>query len=172
MGIRKIEREEIIIDLYINQNKNCREISQQLTMQRRMVYRVLERRNIPLKDTVRLFPQCDICSKIVPKNFRKIDKTICGTCTTAIRRYKTKLRAVKYKGGKCCDCNWSGNISCFDFHHKDPEQKDFTLGANIISSISWEKVLIELDKCDLLCSNCHRIRHSNYENEIFLKYCK
>ena len=57
-------------------------------------------------------------------------------------------------------------------HVEAPVQKDFTLGANIISSISWEKVLIELDKCDLLCYNCHRIRHSNYENEIFLKYCK
>lgn len=75
-------------------------------------------------------------------------------------RNRLKERAVEYKGGKCVLCGYNRCIKSFDFHHLDPKEKDFTIGSN--SSISWDKLKIELDKCVLLCANCHREVHAGY----------
>jgi len=71
------------------------------------------------------------------------------------RREKTKLLAVKYKGGKCQICGYNKCIAALEFHHRNPQEKSFGIsqGGN---SRSWDKVQKELDKCDLLCSNCHK----------------
>lgn len=74
-----------------------------------------------------------------------------------------KIRAVEYKGGKCIDCNLIGVYIIYDFHHRDPKQKD--VDWTTLKKRSWDKICLELDKCDLLCSNCHRLRHSNYKKE-------
>jgi len=87
----------------------------------------------------------------------------CKSCLkeqTRNRQRRLKIAAVKYLGGKCLDCGYSGNPAAFDFHHRDPNQKETGFGSSV-SSI--EKIKPELDKCDLLCSNCHRIRHINTE---------
>lgn len=68
-----------------------------------------------------------------------------------------KAKAVEYKGGLCIDCMIAYPDVVYDFHHKNPKQKDFAISA--FQGIDWQKLKIELDKCDLLCANCHRIRH-------------
>lgn len=72
--------------------------------------------------------------------------------------------AVEYKGGKCHDC---GLVSewpqVYDFHHRDPSEKEFAFARNGHTR-SWERNKAELDKCDMLCANCHRIRHAK-END-------
>lgn len=73
-----------------------------------------------------------------------------------------KLRALAYKGNKCLDCMLEvnqDNYVIFDFHHLIPSEKEFT-PSNILNH-SWKKLTKELDKCVLLCSNCHRLRHHN-----------
>lgn len=78
---------------------------------------------------------------------------------------------IDYKGGKCSKCHTSGlDIACYDFHHLDPSKKDFNLSALNGAKISWSVVKKELDKCVLVCANCHREKHSNYKNEKFLLY--
>jgi hypothetical protein len=72
-------------------------------------------------------------------------------------RNKIKERAVEYKGGKCVVCGYNKCIRAFDFHHIDPKQKDFGISQNC--NKAWVKVKIELDKCILVCSNCHREIH-------------
>lgn len=84
-----------------------------------------------------------------------------------IRRFRMKAEAVSLCGGKCIDCGWSGNIAAFQFHHKDPNEKDFTISTS--PKVSWEKYWEEVEKCDLLCANCHAIRHSNNTDPQFLK---
>lgn len=75
------------------------------------------------------------------------------------RRQNIKQTAVKYKGGICEDCGIkSSNYVIYDFHHLSTGEKDFTIGGH--HSKSFESIKKELDKCVLLCSNCHRIRHS------------
>ena len=72
-------------------------------------------------------------------------------------RNKIKEKAVEYKGGKCVVCGYDRCLKALEFHHINPEEKDFTLGSN--TNRSWEKVKIEIDKCVLLCANCHREIH-------------
>jgi hypothetical protein len=66
-------------------------------------------------------------------------------------------------GGKCSRCDWSGDISGFDFHHLDPSVKDFNPNGRELASKSWTIVKTELDKCELLCALCHRLEHSSYD---------
>lgn len=72
-------------------------------------------------------------------------------------RNKIKERAVEYKGSKCVVCEYDRCIKALEFHHLNPHEKDFTLGSN--TNRAWEKVKSEIDKCVLVCSNCHREIH-------------
>lgn len=75
------------------------------------------------------------------------------------RRARLKQLAVEYRGGKCELCGYDRDISALEFHHKDPRSKDFGLSARGLTR-SWERVQKELDKCILVCANCHRELHS------------
>jgi 5-methylcytosine-specific restriction endonuclease McrA len=76
----------------------------------------------------------------------------------ARRRKKLKQLAVEYKGGKCSICGYSKCIAALEFHHLNPLEKDFGISASG-ETRSWEKVKAELDKCIIVCSNCHREIH-------------
>lgn len=71
------------------------------------------------------------------------------------RRKLIKKLAIEYKGGKCQICGYNKCERALEFHHKNPDEKSFGLGAKGLTR-SWEKTKIELDKCVLLCANCHR----------------
>jgi hypothetical protein len=58
---------------------------------------------------------------------------------------------------KCIKCG-EDHIACLDFHHRDPKQKEFSI-AGAVSHSNKEKVIKELEKCDVLCANCHRKHH-------------
>lgn len=76
------------------------------------------------------------------------------------RRRELKRLSVEYKGGECSKCGYNRCIAALEFHHLDPTKKDFGIGGSKQTS-SWKKIQIELDKCILLCSNCHREEHFN-----------
>jgi len=71
------------------------------------------------------------------------------------RRRKIKQLAIAYKGGQCQICGYSKYQGALDLHHIDQDSKEFGIGDKGYTR-SWEKVKIELDKCTLLCANCHR----------------
>ncbi|SOK58648.1 g371 [Yersinia phage fHe-Yen9-04] len=71
-------------------------------------------------------------------------------------RRKKKQMTVDYKGGKCQVCGYNKCLAALDFHHINPLEKDFNISTKFIS---FEKMKSELDKCILLCSNCHREFH-------------
>lgn len=75
-------------------------------------------------------------------------------------RKRTKDKAIEYKGGKCIICGYNRCASAMDFHHLDPSKKDFALSQNMCKA--WSKIKDELDKCVLLCSNCHREVHDGF----------
>ena len=72
-------------------------------------------------------------------------------------RKRNKERAVEYKGGKCEKCGYNKCISALEFHHLDPKEKDFSPSGNM--NMAWDKIKIEIDKCILVCANCHREIH-------------
>lgn len=81
----------------------------------------------------------------------------CFNAYTHERFKRRKQNAIAYKGGACEDCGGVLHYSVYEFHHRDPTQKD--LRGNQLKRLGWQTVRAELGKCDLLCANCHRMRH-------------
>jgi len=75
-------------------------------------------------------------------------------------RREVKKRAVEYKGGSCEICGYDKCLAALTFHHRNPIEKDFGI-SDIMNIIDWKKVRRELDKCHLLCSNCHIEVHNS-----------
>ena len=74
------------------------------------------------------------------------------------RRDVVKVKAVNYKGGKCSICGSNKYLGALEFHHLNPEAKDFSISQKAHTR-SWEKVKEEINKCTLVCSNGHREIH-------------
>jgi hypothetical protein len=83
--------------------------------------------------------------------------TLCNSCTANRQRNNFKQRCVSYKGGKCQRCSYDRSLRALKFHHRDPSLKEFSVGGK--RSWKWSRVVVELDKCDLLCGNCHDEEH-------------
>ncbi|MDQ7771958.1 MAG: HNH endonuclease signature motif containing protein [Elusimicrobiales bacterium] len=82
----------------------------------------------------------------------------------AVRRRRKKLRAmaIEYKGGKCEACGYQRCPEAMEFHHRVPDGKDFGISQRGYTR-SWAKVRKELDKCEMLCANCHREVHAKLQ---------
>lgn len=76
-----------------------------------------------------------------------------------LRRQKIKSMALEYMGSKCQNCGYKVCDRALEFHNKDPKTKDFGIAYRGYSR-SWQKVKEELDKCVLVCSNCHHEIHA------------
>lgn len=74
------------------------------------------------------------------------------------RRKQAKILLVEYRGGKCERCGYSKCIGALEFHHINPKEKDFSLSKTGRSK-TIEAMKKEVDKCILLCANCHREEH-------------
>lgn len=73
-------------------------------------------------------------------------------------RRRLKEKAIIYKGGKCIVCSYNRCNAALDFHHVDPNEKDFAI-ARYGHCRAWLTVKEELDKCVLICNRCHREHH-------------
>ena len=69
-----------------------------------------------------------------------------------------RARVDALKDGPCYDCDGTFPTVCMDFDHRDPNEKLFGVSDGVNGKMNWEKILAEIDKCDLVCANCHRIR--------------
>lgn len=71
-----------------------------------------------------------------------------------------KLELVRAKGGQCSICGYRKNLGALAFHHTDSASKDFKLDMRSLSNRKLRFVLAELDKCVLVCHNCHAELHN------------
>lgn len=75
------------------------------------------------------------------------------------RSTKTKRRTIvnSYKDKPCMDCGVKYPPFVMDFDHRDPSKK--VAGINeLIKTGTMDQVIDEIEKCDVVCSNCHRVR--------------
>ena len=108
---------------------------------------------------------CCICKEYKPISgfYKKTKNTYQSHCKACFNDYikqrwkKRKLKAIEYKGGKCISCGYNKYPDVLEFHHRDADEKEFDWKK--LRQMSWDKVTKELDKCDMLCANCHRERH-------------
>ena len=83
-------------------------------------------------------------------------KTITSSESVILWRKRTKIKLIEYKGGRCEICGYDKCMRALSFHHKNPNEKDFSISGK---SLSFEKLRGEVDKCMLVCSNCHSEIH-------------
>ncbi len=99
-----------------------------------------------------------LSKRIKNKRLKISQKTNSGKRSTKSYRKRTKEKCVKYKGGKCERCGYNKCIQALDFHHINPKEKDFTISGG---TKSFESLKSELDKCILVCKNCHSEIHAD-----------
>ncbi len=114
--------------------------------------------------------ECTDCKefKLTSDYYNRPDgKGLHSKCKSCANKYyterirKVKIRMIEDKGGCCerCDLKLKDtHYSVFDFHHIDPKEKDPNFGR--IKYQKWDIIKEEIDKCMLVCSNCHRIIHA------------
>jgi hypothetical protein len=110
-------------------------------------------------------PNCMLCSVELTEtnwwsSYSVRKNYVCKSCDLERKNKKAieqKLKAIEYLGGKCNKCGGEFPHYVYDFHHRDPTEKEKKTSQ--LRYGSWEKFKLELDKCDLLCANCHRIEH-------------
>lgn len=116
--------------------------------------------------------QCTICKENLSKTQIKYCSNKCKqkghylkhktNTNSTYSQYKRadirKKEFIKKKGGKCCRCGYSKNYSALQFHHLS--DKNFPLDSRNIGNRSLKSLEKELDKCILLCANCHAEEHN------------
>ena len=80
-------------------------------------------------------------------------------------RKRTKIKLVEIAGGKCNLCGYDKCISALEFHHLDPNTKEFNVTGSKTTR-SFDAMLSEIRKCILVCANCHREVHAGYYSMI------
>lgn len=124
---------------------------------------------LPLHDEKAMDPN-RTCSKCGRKykyggkyNSQGHRKEICNSCKSVLTAHRHKEKALQYKGGACQQCGYDKCSRALCFHHVDSSDKFATVSH--IYNHSWAKIQEELDKCVLLCMNCHAERHEELDRD-------
>lgn len=103
---------------------------------------------------------CKDCNVSEKDQFYDSCKYYCKGCFNrrSYRAQKDKIfEYMESRGGARCQlCGYDRCINALEFHHRDPKEKD----PNWSRGWRLERLKIELDKCDILCANCHREVHA------------
>lgn len=115
---------------------------------------------------------CSVCEKVLVNRQKKFCSTKCKNIfhqnyESQQKRGISRRNAFIKKLGNCCSkCGYKKNTAALSFHHTDGDEKDFKLTLRECSNNSLETLLKELDKCILLCANCHmELHYPQYENK-------
>ena len=87
---------------------------------------------------------------------KKREKKYSNSESVILWRKRVKQKLVEYKGRECQICGYNKSLNALHFHHLNPDEKDFSISGK---SLSFEKLKGEVDKCILVCSNCHSEIH-------------
>ena len=113
------------------------------------------------KDKVKhdgLQPFCKVCARAHHRSGYSEKYSEKYNTRNKERRDKHLALMQAYKSGlSCVSCGESESI-CLEFHHTNPEEKEFTIGASM--SRKWASIQKEIEKCVCLCSNCHKKVHA------------
>lgn len=97
---------------------------------------------------------------IKPNGKKKSAPTQFNHIVAQRKRRERKIYCVKKLGGECQSCGYKKNLSALVFHHLNESEKSFELNARNIIGTTIEVIDRELEKCQLLCQNCHMELHN------------
>ena len=152
-----------VLEQLIKKNKSISQIADELNYSRTNVVYWLKKYG--LSTSLNRYNKidvhkCHVCGENDQTKFYGKKKSKCKRCQAQYNTEhgrRNKRKAIEYKGGKCNKCGYNKCINALDFHHRDPTIKDKNWDR--IRARNWDKIVKEIDKCDLLCSNCHRELH-------------
>lgn len=105
---------------------------------------------------------CKVCDNIYYQKFYTKNKEKLKQLSRENSQIKGELNKENKKAylmtHPCVDCG-NSDVRVLEFHHHN-DDKSFTIARKIRSQCRWETILLEINKCIVLCANCHRIRHS------------
>ena len=103
--------------------------------------------------------QCKACQKAQEKIHYQESKERRDAVRLTTDLQKTNNLGIvdKAKANGCKKCG-EKRLYVLDFHHRDPSVKEGTIN-HMLKSSSYNKLIEEIDKCDVLCANCHREFH-------------
>ena len=113
---------------------------------------------------------CNQCGQYKDnESFSPYNLKVKGYCRECASHYDIqrnrilKLKSIEYLGGQCIRCGFIGHYSSYDFHHINYLEKEFNWNEG--RKKTFEKIKVELDKCLLLCKNCHQMIHTKLNND-------
>jgi len=145
----------------ISQNLSQREIAKTLNKSQGSIKYWLEKFNLKTNYNKYKSHLCKICGETKSDNFYTQQKTKCKTCRNLEdiqRRKKYKKEALNYFGNKCTKCGYNKCDAALEFHHPNKDEKSLEYAS--MKNWSWIRKKSELEKCILLCANCHREEHN------------
>lgn len=151
---------------YINQGLSTWEIAEKVNTNQTQIRNWLKKYDLKTSRSINKSlgqKQCPKCKQV--KNLDAFyqsfkSSSYCKECISnynTINRQIVKQQSIDYLGGKCSKCGYNKCIAALEFHHINPNEKDIDY-ANYKWTFS-DKLKSELDKCVLLCANCHREEH-------------
>lgn len=160
---------------HINNNLSIRELSKLFSVGESKIKTMLKNyglktKNVKNKDNIeitttnlKVCAKCKIKKKLSYFYVSKKGKihSWCRECNNKesySKQTSIKSKAVNYKGNMCNLCSYNKYNGALEFHHLNTNNKDFNISD--LRTYSWEKLKNELDKCVLLCANCHREIHA------------
>ena len=103
---------------------------------------------------------------LTPEAFKKAKARSRGSYKKSFLRGKKYVDEFKLKKGCAC-CGYKEHASALDFDHLDPSKK--TMSVSRMIALNFERLKAEINKCQVLCANCHRIKTADPEG--FKKLC-
>lgn len=109
-------------------------------------------------------PQCEEEKKVCEFHLKKTESRYSSWCKKCLYKYQKKRwidrkkKAVHLMGSECSICGYDKNYAALDFHHVDPSEKEADWKSLRLKK--WDSVIKELQKCVLLCKNCHAEVHN------------
>lgn len=105
---------------------------------------------------------CKACHSAYTKRwYKRNKKRQVANAAKNNRRYRKEKRAKFFlwlAERECVVCKES-DMRVLEMHHRDPKEKEFTPLRMIERGWAWSKIILELEKCDVLCANCHKREH-------------
>lgn len=154
--------EKEVLEILVNQGLSTRGIAKTLKTSHTNIRYGLHRHNLTANFIPASSPRrCGHCGESNPSRFYGNKRTVCGACHSAYttrQGQNKRLRAIEILGGKCKLCGFNLFSCSLDIHHTDPTVKAPNFRS--LRGWSWNHILRELDKCVLLCKNCHAAIHA------------
>lgn len=103
-------------------------------------------------------PRCKLCARAAHKSAYTQQYGVKSNVRNKELRFQNAILIREYKSYRGCRLCDERTSCCLEFHHLDPNVKEYGIAQG--TTRSWERLLTEIEKCIVLCSNCHKKYHA------------